>query len=209
LRSEFIQAFIAMLLLWIGFELFGLPYPALTATLAALCTLIPWAGTVLATVVVFGLGSPAIANPLGSIVNLQGWLALVYMVAVLCFLEFIVEPRLFRRNRYNSLFTALTTVALTLALGVGGLILGPLVGYVIQIVARLIYPRLIYQPAVPETLPEISERLEQLRFRAESNQETPPEVQSLLERLTKIVESQRLAQAVDEPEPQELATEQG
>ena len=192
LRSELAQGLLAALLLWGGFELLGLRYAALAALAAAVLSMIPWLGSLFAIAAVLLLSSGKLVDPEFPWFSMQSWVAIGYLAVVLAFLEFVVEPRLFKCDRYNSLWTALTTLALTMTFGVWGLLFGPAVGYSIQIVLRHLHPLLFYEPAKKPTLAAIEARLALLRSQCQG-EETPPEILSFIDRLEAVVESQAAA----------------
>src|SRR5690606_35482337 len=155
--------------------------------------------SVLAFLSVAILASPKLDDLTDVWLTKQGWVALAYLVAVLCFLEFVIETRLFRRERYNSLWIVLVTMAMTLMFGLWGLLFGPPAGYSIQILLRQLYPLLVYRPAAPQSLEGIAERLAILKPRYGDDTDTPPEIVSFLERLDAIVQSQTIATSPESP----------
>lgn len=203
LRSELIQTLCAVFLLWIGFETLGLRYAALTALVAAFLSLLPWIGTLFAVATVLALSSAKVVEPTAPWLEIPGYLAALHTLVVLCFLEFWVEPRLFQRDRYSPLITALVTLAMTMMGGLWGLLFGPPVGYVVQITWRLLYPLVFTNRAEPASLAAIECRLEELQERVASAEEVPPEIVSLVRRLQTIVDSQSENAASDNEEPAE------
>jgi putative permease len=196
LRSEVIQFLLAVILLWIFFEILELRYAALVAILAGVLTLIPWIGTLFAAAVVLILSSPKISDWTADWIGPQGWAALASILLVLCFLEFIVEPKLFQRDRYNQLWTALAAITMAATWGFWGLLFGPMVGYVLQILVRQVYPRLVQvQPRITDNA-MLSQRVAQLEARFAEKDEVAPELRSLKQRLLELVE-QRSTMAVD------------
>jgi putative permease len=187
MRSEIVQFFLAVLLLWLIFLVLDLRYAALAALVAGSLTLIPWLGTLFAAAVVMILTSPKLVAWEAAWVSPQGWAALGAIVLVLCFLEFIVEPRLFQRERYNPLWTALTAIFMASMWGFWGLIFGPMVGYVLQIFVRQLYPRLIQEQSPVTDASVLHERLARLESSFAEQAEVPPELLSLKQRLLEIV----------------------
>lgn len=187
LRSELCQFLIAVLLLWIIFLMLDVRYATLAALIAGTLTLIPWLGTLFASAAVFVLTSPKLVEWNGPWLNWQGGAALVTIVLVLLFLEFIVEPRLFQRDRYNALWIGLTAILMASLFGFWGLLFGPMIGYVLQIFVRQAYPRLIQER--PEIANErvLQERLASLEARFGEREEIPPELLSLKQRLLDLV----------------------
>ena len=188
LRSELIQFLLAVVLLWVVFLILELRYAALAAVLAGALTLIPWIGTLFADGAVVLLSSPKLGDWTAVWISPQGWAALGAILLVLCLLEFVVEPRLFQRDRYNPLWTALAAITMAATWGFWGLLFGPLVGYVLQILVRQVYPRLVQvQPRI--TSEEMfAQRLAELESRFENKSEIPPELISLKQRLVDLAE---------------------
>lgn len=191
LRSEIIQFLLAVVLLWGVFLLLEVRYAALMALAAGTLTLIPWLGTIFASGVVLILCSPKLSNWDGPWVSMQGWMALSAIVALLVILEFVVEPRLFQRDRYNSLWTALVAVMMTAILGFWGLLFGPMVGYVLQILSRQAYPRLVQEHPQVTSEAVLAERVQGLEERFADQETVPPELLSLKQRLMELVEQHR------------------
>jgi predicted PurR-regulated permease PerM len=192
LRSELAQGLLGALLLWAGFEGLGLRYAALAAVVAAVLMMIPWLGNLLAIAAVLVLSSGKWMDPASAWVPGNAGFAAVYLIGIVLFLEFVIEPRLFNRDRYNSLWTALVTLALTYSFGVWGLLFGPPVGYGTQIILRQFYPLFFYEPAPPANVSTITARLAAMRERYPQG-EMPPEVASLLDRLETLVQSHEVA----------------
>jgi predicted PurR-regulated permease PerM len=191
LRSEVIQFLLAVVLLWCVFLVLDLRYAALAACVAGSLTLIPWLGTIFASAVVLLLTSPKLADWNGPWASTQTWLALAAIVLVLCLLEFVVEPRLFQRDRYNPLWTALAAIVMAATWGFWGLLFGPLVGYALQILVRQVYPRLVQvQPRISSEA-ALEERLQALEARMSEQAEVPLELVSLKKRLMDLVEQRK------------------
>jgi putative permease len=188
LRSEVTQLLLAVILLWIVFMILDLRYAALVAVVAGVLTLIPWIGTLFAAAVVLLLSSPKVGDWNAAWIGPQGWAALTAIVLILCFLEFVVEPRLFQRDRYNPLWTALAAITMAATWGFWGLLFGPLVGFVLQILVRQVYPRLVQvQPRITDEA-MLSRRLAELEARFAEQEEVAPELKSLKQRLLELVE---------------------
>jgi putative permease len=124
-RSELLQSLLAGLLLWVGFYFMELEYPMLLAVFGALAWLIPWLGGIIALV-------PPLVVGLGQSLTL-GLSAAVYVLLVLIFLEFVVEPRYFPRQRYSSVLLLVIALIFADAFGLVGIILAPLVSAAIEI----------------------------------------------------------------------------
>src|SRR5512134_3016951 len=64
-----------------------------------------------------------------------GLLAAAFTIGVLCFLEFVVEPRLFNRRRFSSLLVVIVVLVLVDEYGLIGILLAPPVAAALQIFA--------------------------------------------------------------------------
>ncbi|RPI78171.1 MAG: AI-2E family transporter, partial [Chloroflexi bacterium] len=181
IRSEIGQSFLAAILLGVSYSIIGLPYPALLAVLGALMWLIPWLGAVLAMAlpVIFGFA----AGPV------QGIIAGLVTLVILLALEIIVEPILFNRRRYNSLLVVLMLIALADAMGLIGVLVAPPLAAAVQIFFSnvLSQPEARPFPASKEKITTIKERLVALHERAEDMDVESPYVNSMLDRLDKLV----------------------
>jgi len=187
IRSELIQSFLAGILLWLGYRLMGLDSPVLLALLGALAWLIPWFGALLAVIPAFLAG---LSGGLG-----LGILAAAYTMVVLMAQEWVIEPRIFRRQSYSSLVLVLVILILTDAFGLVGLILAPLVSAALQIVFKyLVHPPVTAAISQVECLEAsqgmgaLEARLAQIRAEMEgSTQPLPPEVDNLVLRLEGLI----------------------
>jgi predicted PurR-regulated permease PerM len=187
-RSELIQSLLAGLFLWVGFYFMGIPYPMFLAVFGALAWLIPWFGGAIALLLplLVGMGQSLTS----------GLIAAGYVLLVLFFLEFVVEPRFFRRQRYSSVMLLVIALIFADAFGLVGIILAPLVSAGIQIsFGNLLQP--FVSPAAQEKVsPKAGEELSQLRERIDKIDKTyqahpdeaSPEVFSLIARLEKLVD---------------------
>ena len=105
--------------------------PALVATVAALSWLVPWLGTIIALTALAVVELPALVLKWpGSLLSVAA--AASFTVLVFVILESGVEPRLFNRRRYNSLFIVLAVIALAKTFGILGSLLGPMAAVTIQ-----------------------------------------------------------------------------
>lgn len=192
-RSEVVQAILGGLLLGIGFWALGVRYPTLMAVVAALAWMIPWAGSLIALACLMLAAIPSAI--------LQGFApaasttvaAMLYSIAVFIVLEYLVEPRLFNRGRYNSLLIAAAIVALADTFGILGLFLGPPLAVMAEVIGeRLLRQRLF--PASVTPLPKtltLEDRAEELRTRLAAMQSIPPEIASLVDRLEDLADEAR------------------
>jgi hypothetical protein len=111
-------------------------------------------------------------------------------------MEYIIEPRIFKRTYYSSVVLVLVVIALAQAFGLLGLILAPLVSASIQIVVKyLLHPDTASEaPAVAsEEYPtglasSLAEQLAETRAALSAQDEpTSPEVISLMQRLENLI----------------------
>jgi predicted PurR-regulated permease PerM len=193
LRAELAQGLLATMLLWAGFYVLGFRYAALAALVAAILSLLPWLGNVFAVGAVLVLSSGKLMDLEHPWITAHGWMAAAYVAIVIAFLQFVIEPRLFNRERYNALWTVLVTIALTYSFGIWGLLFGPAVGYSLQILVRQIHPLVFYEPTRFRSLDNIAVQVAQLRERY-PRETTPPEILSFVDRLESIVEARAVAE---------------
>lgn len=125
IRSEVVQTALAGALLCAGFWLIGTPYPFFLALIASLARLVPLLGVVLAVIPVVMVGS--LDGPQMAAVSA------LYTLAVLAFLEFVVEPRLYTVERYSRIPLILIMLALGDALGLIGLVIAQPIALGVQI----------------------------------------------------------------------------
>lgn len=152
LRSELIQSVIAGLLLWMGYTVLGIEYPALLALWGAIVRLIPWFGALIAVL-------PALFLGIG-ISSTVGLIATIYTVGILLTLELVIEPRFFPRYKYSSLLVVLFVIALAEMFGFIGVILAPPLAVAVQILFQH-----LYQFVTPTFSTETSEELSDIRKR--------------------------------------------
>lgn len=198
LRSEFIQGIAAVLLLGIGYWALGLSFPVLLALLGGLAWLVPLVGGLLIAVPVLLAGL------------LTGWplalMAVSYTLLILAFLEFVVEPRLFRRRRYNPMLIILTMVPLVDVLGLSGFVLAPPLAVMIQLIWKQWFQYYLQQPRETAVQLETLEQRYQDVFSIFANpmgDPYPPEIANILQRLHQLIQqAQELPQqktASDQP----------
>jgi len=182
IHSEVIQSVIAILLLWLGYSVIGLPYGTLLAMIGALFLLIPQLGALLAMIppLVLGLG---ISTSLGI-------LAAFYTLLVLIVLEFIVEARFFPRQRYSSLLVVLFLIALGLSSGLIGVIFAPPLAAAIQsLLSNLsLFQAIENDELRSKKIETLNNRLAEVRNMIMKSEESPPpELSNLLERLENLI----------------------
>lgn len=187
IRSEVVQSLLAAILLGLLYSFIGLPYPVLLAVIGALLWLIPWVGAVLAMAPPLLLGF--ITGPLVGIV------AGVTTLVVLLVMEIVIEPRLFNRQRYSSLLIVLLLIALADAYGLIGILVAPPLAAAIQIFFSniLSQPEVRPLPSSNERISLIRERLTAIRERAGDMNGESPYMDSILDRLDKLVAKAEVA----------------
>ena len=189
LRSELVQASLAVVILGISYRLIGLDYPILTALLAGFAWLIPLAGFV------FAAGFSFLAGMASASGLQEAILALVITAAVLAFLEFVVEPRFFRRDKFSGLLIVLVVLLMVEAYGLMGFVISPPLAVALQILGSHLIQ---YMQRPPSTAPQINVLEERLNVayaayngQQEMGEPPAPEIGSLLERLENLVEQTR------------------
>ncbi|HEX3657423.1 MAG TPA: AI-2E family transporter [Pirellulales bacterium] len=195
LRSEVVRSIVAGLLLAGGYSLLGLDYVALLTMIGAFACLLPWIGVVVALVPAWFVGWQA---GLGLAIA-----AAVYTLAVFLLLKMVVEPRFFNRRRYNPLLAALVALALAELFGLVGLIIGPPIAVALQIYFAHWLRRSSPAPDLALDLGSLEVRIAAMRATLEQTEPPPPELVSMLERLSTLV---RDAGSALEPQGQALAT---
>jgi predicted PurR-regulated permease PerM len=184
-RSEIIQSLLAGIVLGAGFYLLGLDYPALLAVVAALSWLLPWLGAIIAltTLVVAELPALVLDGP-GSILSVVA--AASFTVLVFGVLESVVEPRMFNRRRYNSLFIVLAVIALAETFGILGLLLGPMVAVAVQATLEHVERERVAVRRPSTDLTALDARIAELRAQA-SGEDIPREWTSIVDRLEALI----------------------
>lgn len=130
IRSEVIQSLLAAVLLGVGYWLLGSPTPALLALIGGLAWLIPVVGAPLAILLPFMVGLLS-----------SGQLSLttaLYTLIILMILQFLVEPRFFKRKWDNPILTLVILLAMGDAFGLAGIIAAPPLSAVCQILWNLL-----------------------------------------------------------------------
>lgn len=173
LRSEFIQFLLSALLLTAGFWLLNVKQPVLLALFGALTWLVPLIGAFFAVI-----GAALIGWLTGVDVSVA---AAVYTIVVLVGLEFYVEPRLYRHERYWNVLVLLVMLILGDTLGWVGLLVAPPTALAIQIILNQLLDKepvtLVAAPAASSVLvtptpdfSSLSERMEVLDTQLKSNE---------------------------------------
>jgi predicted PurR-regulated permease PerM len=180
IRSELMQSVLAVLLLGVGYWLFGSPYPVLLALLGALAWLVPVVGAALALI------PPLLIGMLTSVP--LSLFTVLYTLIVVIVLQVWVEPRLFRRNWDNPILTLIIMLAMADALGLLGIMVAPPLSAICQIVWNLLVSN---RPASGATvqISDLKERQQNLWAVIKEMEESPPPlVLSSMERLTALLE---------------------
>ena len=159
--------------------------PFVLGVLGALGWLLPWVGVLLAVI-------PALLVGL-AISPVSGLGAALLTLAVLSFLEFVIEPRFFNRRRFSSLLVVIVVLVLADQFGLIGFILAPPLAAVIQITAgQLIRSTTVTTLVTTQSLSQVTalqERLQAVQaLVAEEATPSTPEIINLLDRLKQLIE---------------------
>lgn len=176
-RSELIQSVLTGIILGIGYWLMGVRYPAILALWVAIARLIPWFGAMIAVLppLFVGIGSsPAL-----------GLLVSIYTIVVLILMKWIIEPRFFLRNQYNSLLIVLFVIALAETFGIIGVMLAPPLAVAVQILFEQLFPTSrIYSHEIVEKTNYLKKRISRLEKRVDrKDQPLPRETKQQIEQL--------------------------
>ena len=185
MRSEIIQSVLAVVLLAVGYALIGHDYPIFTGLLAGIAWIIPLVGFVIAALLSFLLG---LASSGGMPMAVA---ALVVTTVVLAFLEFVVEPRLFRRNQFSGVLIIIVIMMLVNAYGLVGFLIAPPLAVAVQVLLGQIARVVRNGPTTAVQLKTIEKRLQAINERyspdGDNNGQMPPEIASLYGRLKELV----------------------
>ncbi len=180
IRSEVVQSLLAVLLLSLGYWLFGSPYPTLLALIGAVAWLIPVVGAPLAVI-------PPLLMGLLTSAQLSLYTVL-YTLVVLIALQVWVEPRLYRRKWDNPILTLVILLALADAFGLLGMIVAPPLSAVCQILWNLLVSNRLASEAAAQ-ISDLKERQTNLLAVIKEMDELPPQlVVSSMERLNNLLE---------------------
>jgi putative permease len=193
MRSEIIQSLLAVLLLGMGYWLLGSPYPALLAVVGALAWLVPVAGAALAVTLPLLLGLLT-----GAQLSL---VTVVYTLIVLIALQVWIEPRLLKRKWNNPILTLVILLAMADVFGLVGIIVGPPLSVVCQILWNLLVSDRL-APNAAGQISDLQERQARLSLAVEAMEGPPPRlVVSSMERLKSLLEkAEPILQAALPPE---------
>jgi predicted PurR-regulated permease PerM len=181
LRSELVQSVLAALLIGGGMALLGVPYPMVLGLVAGIAWLVPLAGAVVIATMTFVGGYTLTVG--------IGLLALIYTMVILYLLEFVIEPRLYNRQRYSSFWVILFMWPMAELFGLIGLILAPALAAASQLLMRqLLSP----QPNNGQIiiLANLEQRYTELHqlFTHPSEEPYSPEIGNILERLAQLIQ---------------------
>jgi predicted PurR-regulated permease PerM len=190
LQREAVQSLAAGLMLGAGFWLFGQPYPVLSAAIGALAWLIPWVGAPVAMVCVTAIWLPTFFLA-GGALPISLLAAGLYTLLVLLLLEWLVEPRLFQRRRYDPILLVVVAVGMVDWLGLLGLLLAPPVAATIQIVGGQYLARRTTPAADATSLANLAERVATLQARLADAGDVPDETGAAAARLEALVQRAR------------------
>jgi putative permease len=186
LRSELIQSLLTIIILGAGYQLIGMKYPVLLAAFAAAGWLLAWFGGLVAVIPVLLVGL--------SINLTTGLTAAIFTISVLAILEFVVEPRLFNRQRGSSLLVVILVLFMEKEYGITGLLAAPPLAAVIQILAsEFLKPKgaatIELEPPPPLRIGLLRERLNTIQTMVSKRAEPPPpEVINLIDRLDQLID---------------------
>ncbi len=126
MRSELIQSALALLVLSGVYWIMGLKYPLLSALIVSIAWVIPLVGGAIALLWVAAAGI------------MTGWWvmlgALLVTSALLAFLEFWLQPRLYHRDRFGTILVLVLMMILGRAFGLIGLLVAPPLATAFQVV---------------------------------------------------------------------------
>lgn len=182
LRSELTQCLLAAISLTVGFTIMGLPVPIIFATFAAMAWLLPLVGGILAVLPLLLVGASNLPQAIG---------ALLFTCTVFAVLEFVVERKMYPRQRHDSVLVLLITIIMVEALGVVGLLIAPPIAKAIQIGALAWLKPVVAVNKANETtssLQQIKDRLLAMRETLASTSQPSPRTVNLFTRLDGLIE---------------------
>jgi predicted PurR-regulated permease PerM len=186
LRSEFIQSLLAIALLVLIYKIIGLDYPILTSLLVGLAWLVPLAGFFFAAIFAFLFG---LASADGYTL---AFTALLLTAGVLAFLEFVVEPRLYRRSQFSGVLTIVAILVMVEAYGLIGFILAPPLAVAIQVLLSHVVAAARRSPTASIQVESLEQRLADVTAmyaNGEAGEEgaIPPQIVNMQKRLTELI----------------------
>lgn len=192
MRSEVIQSFLAVVLLVIGYAVIGNDFPILNGLLAGLAWLIPLVGFVFAALISFLFGLASTGGLLTAISSL------ILTIVVLAFLEFLVEPRLFRRSQFSGVLIIFFIVMMVEVYGLTGFLIAPPLAVATQVLAGQVIQALRQPTVATVEFETLEKRLAAVSAHYEDGDgdeqaPMPPEIASLYQRLSELVDDSRRA----------------
>lgn len=185
LRSELVQSVLAGVTFALGFWLLGVSYPLLLALLAASTWLLPVIGVFLVAIVVF----------LGTLTDgiIIAGIATLFTFVVLTLIDRLLEPRLFDRNRFSSVLSVALMIPMTSAYGLAGLLAAPPFAAMLQTIADQFFRYINREKDTTLEFTKLEERYQEVRalYDADSAEEMPKEIGSILTRLEELLEEAR------------------
>lgn len=186
IRSEVSQSGLASALLTLGFVLMGFPYPYVMATIGALTWFIPLIGAPVGLVLI---GLLAVLHSSTAWLLAVGYSALIFLI-----LEFLVEPRLYQRNRYGTILVIAVMMIMVDAFGLFGLLLAPPLALIVQVALE----ELLSLPLAPSTvttisLEELEEQVHQVQATITIANAESPQIANMLVRLEQLLQKAKEA----------------
>lgn len=185
LRSEIIQSLLTVIILAVGYQMIGLNYPVFLAVFGAISWLFAWFGGLVA--VIAALLAGLVISPTTGIITA------LFTLFVLAFLEYIVEPRLFNRQRLSSLLMLIMVLIMVKQYGIVGFLAAPPIAVALQVIGRQIYQTTTATPITIPPPPDIQidileERLRSVQALITERPEPPsPEITNLIDRLDTLI----------------------
>lgn len=179
IRSELMLSLLTGVLLGIGYWALGSPYPALLAVIAALASLIPVVGVII-----------AILTPLiiGLLSSLQITLTTTLLtLLVLLGIKLWLRPRMYHGMRQNPILTIFLLVVLADAFGLLGMIAAPPLAATIQILWNIWVAERTSAGTVSQVV-TLKERRAHLAAQIAAIDQPPPILSSSLERLNTLID---------------------
>jgi putative permease len=187
-RSELLQSLLAGALLAPFFMLLGLRWPVFWALAASLAWLVPMVGGIL-VIVPMALVVWVQSGPLTAALAVGGTLA------VLTVLEFVVERRLYKRERGINVLTIMGALVMADAFGLVGLLLAPMLAFALHILLKeLAGPQAARasRPALAADVSELQARLAEARgLMASEVDEKDARLENLADRLDSLLAEAR------------------
>ena len=189
MRSEVLQSFLAVVLLIIGYTLIGHDFPLLTGLLAGIAWLIPLVGFIFAALISFLLGLASSGDLFTAVAGL------ILTAGVLAFLEFFVEPRLFRRSQFSGVLIIVVIVMMVDAYGLTGFLIAPPLAVALQVLAGQVVQAIRQPRTATVEIETIEKRLQEFSdlypAQEDGSGSMPPEIASLYHRLNGLVDDAR------------------